>query len=88
MAEVDKFKQTEFAQKVAAGSKKAGDAMKEGTKKAGAAIKEGAQKVKEKSAPALEKAKQNMVKLGQDIKASMETKPGEGGNGSSFPEEP
>ena len=115
MAEVDKFKQTEFAQKVAAGSKKAGDAMKEGTKKAGAAIKEGAQKVKEsefaakvsegtkkagaamkegaqkvkeKSAPALEKAKQNMVKLGQDIKASMETKPGEGGSGSSFPEEP
>lgn len=114
---MDKFKQTEFAQKVAAGSKKAGEAMKEGTKKAGAAIKEsaqkvkesefaakvsegtkkagaamkeGAQKVKEKSAPALEKAKQNMVKLGQDIKASMETKPGEGGNGSSasFPEEP
>lgn len=113
---MDKFKQTEFAQKVAAGSKKAGEAMKEGTKKAGAAIKEGAQKVKdsefaakvsegtkkagvamkegaqkvkEKSAPALEKAKQNMVKLGQDIKASMDSKP-EGGNGSStsFPEEP
>lgn len=56
-----KVKESEFGQKVA-----------EGAKKTGAAMKEGAQKVKEKSAPALEKAKENMKKLGQDIKASMD----------------
>ena len=73
---MDKFKQTEFAQKVA-----------EGSRKTGAAIKEGAQKVKEKSAPALEKAKENMMKLGQDIKASMETSEG-GKSSTNGPEEP
>lgn len=59
---MDKFKQTEFAQKVAEGAKKTGAAMKEGAKKTGAAMKEGAQK-----------AKVNMEKLGRDIKASMDT---------------
>ena len=85
---MDKFKQTEFAQKVAEGSRKTGAAIKEGAKKTGAAMKEGAtkvknsefgqkvaegarktgeamkdgaQKVKEKSAPALEKAKEHLL---------------------------
>ena len=49
-----------------------GQKMAEGAKKTGAAMKEGAQKMNEKSAPALEKAKENMKKLGQDIKASMD----------------
>ena len=111
---MDKFKQTEFAQKVAEGSRKTGAAIKEGAKKTGAAMKEGAtkvqnsefgqkvaegarktgeamkdgaQKVKEKSAPALEKAKENMMKLGQDIKASMETSEG-GKSSTNGPEEP
>ena len=56
-----KVRESEFGQKMA-----------EGAKKTGAAMKEGAQKMKEKSAPALEKAKENMNKWGQDIKASME----------------
>lgn len=38
---MDKFKQTEFAQKVAEGSRKTGAAIKEGAKKTGAAMKEG-----------------------------------------------
>lgn len=59
---MDKFKQTEFAQKVAEGAKKTGAVVKEGAKKTGAAMKEGAQK-----------AKVNMEKLGRDIKASMDT---------------
>ena len=86
---MDKFKQTEFAQKVAEGAKKTGAVVKEGAKKTGAAIKEGATKVKEKSAPALEKAKVNMMKLGQDIKASMDSKPTDAApTSTSFPEEP
>ena len=44
-----KVRESEFGQKMA-----------EGAKKTGAAMKEGAQKMKEKSAPALEKAKENM----------------------------
>ena len=90
VAEVDKFKQTEFAQKVAEGTKKTGAAIKEGAKKTGAAMKEGAQKVKEASAPALEKAKENMVKLGKDIKASMDSNNNQGSStaSSELPEEP
>lgn len=74
-----KVKESEFAAKVS-----------EGAKKTGAAMKEGAQKVKEKSAPALEKAKVNMMKLGQDIKASMDSKPTDAAapTSTSFPEEP
>ena len=56
--------------------------------KTGAAIKEGTHKMKEASAPALEKAKENMVKLGKDIKASMESKPTSSGPSSDLPEEP
>ena len=36
----------------------------------------------------LEKAKENMVKLGKDIKASMESKPTSSGPSSDLPEEP
>lgn len=83
-----KVKESEFGQKVAEGAKKTGAAVKEGAKKTGAAMKEGAQKVKEASAPALEKAKENMVKLGKDIKASMDSKPTSAGTSSNLPEEP
>ena len=44
--------------------------------------------MKEASAPALEKAKENMVKLGKDIEASMESKPTSAGPSSDLPEEP
>lgn len=70
-----KVKESEFGQKVA-----------EGAKKTGAAVKEGAHKVKEASAPALEKAKVSMVKLGKDIKASIDSKPS-GAASSELPEE-
>ena len=85
-----KVKESEFGQKVAEGTKKTGAAIKEGAKKTGAAMKEGAQKVKEASAPALEKAKENMVKLGKDIKASMDSNNNQGSStaSSELPEEP
>ena len=103
VAEMDKFKQTEFAQKVAEGAKKTGAAVKEGARKTGAAMKEGAQKVRDsdfgqkvaegakKTGAAMkegaQKAKVNMEKLGRDIKASMESQPGQSGYNNA-PEEP
>ena len=85
-----KVKESEFGQKVAEGAKKTGAAVKEGAKKTGAAMKEGATKMKEASAPALEKAKENMVKLGKDIKASIDNKGTTSSttSQSDFPEEP
>ena len=83
-----KVKESEFGQKVAEGSRKAGAAVKEGAKKTGAAMKEGAQKMKEKSAPALEKAKESMKKLGEDIKASMDANSSSHTTSSNGLEEP